>query len=363
MKSLGEFAFGSHQAVKPATIEWIDVAGLAKGAHRGEGLGNRFLAKLRECHALCHLIRCFDDPDIIVHNNVGADGGCFQPAADPVSDADTINLELVLADLSQVERRLAKKTSCDDLERETLETIAATCLREGIPARNMIEEELLSDEAIASIKSMGLLTLKPMLYVFNVDEVDFALNRDQTFTHLEKDVMGRIACSGDHDLFAFVSAKVESEIEQIANEDERIEFLQGIGLLDVEKNDNASTRIQNLMSSYVLPTKIMDLLDLSLVYTGPGVPPERSQTTKAHLLLSSSKPKSNKNSMPTTPYDLAGRIHQDIQNGFIRAEICSAEDLLQFDSYFAAKEAGGCIRTEGRDYILQPNDVVLIKWR
>jgi len=154
----------------PAAMEWVDVAGLIKNAHRGEGLGNRFLATLRECDAICHLIRTFEDKDI-----VHVDG-----KVNPVDDAEVVNLELLLADLAHVERRL-EKTTCRREERAALEAVGAG-LRKGIPARAIG----LSEDEVFSIKSMGLLTLKPVLYAFNVDEVDFTLGRSEALASAEK---------------------------------------------------------------------------------------------------------------------------------------------------------------------------------
>ena len=148
--------------VVPAAIEFLDVAGLVAGASRGEGLGNRFLATIRECHAICHLVRYFEDIDI-----VHVDG-----RVDPKKDAEAVNLELLLADIAHIERRL-EKTNCRGEERETLELLLPD-LHRGIPARSMD----LPPSGLLAIKSMGLLTLKPVLYVFNVDEVDFLFAKE-----------------------------------------------------------------------------------------------------------------------------------------------------------------------------------------
>jgi len=321
----------SIQAV-PATMEWIDVAGLAKGAHRGEGLGNRFLATLRECDAICHLVRVFADVDII-----HVDG-----AVDPVEDAEVINLELVLADLAHTERRLAK-TTCQGLERETLERVQAG-LKEGVPAR----AAGLTESQAFSIKSMGLLTLKPVLYALNVDDVDLLLDRDQAMAR-GKEMLSCIQyCDPSTAMFTLVSAKIEAELSA-KDSKEQAAYLQDLGVeLLVEKGQE----VDRLLCHTVLPGKIRELLDLGLIYTGPGVPLERSRTTKAYLVRNGS----------WTVDDLAGRLHGDIQNGFLRAEVTPASRLLEHDNYLSAKEAG-CIRTEGRDCILNSGDVVLIKWK
>ena len=312
-------------------IEWTDVAGLAKGAHRGEGLGNRFLATLRECDALCHLVRTFEDPDV-----VHVDG-----KVDPVADAEAINLELIYADLAHAERRL-EKTTCVDTERTTLERIVEG-LERGIPARSLA----LPNEELFSIKSMGLLTLKPVLYVFNVDEVDFAY-REQAMTAAESFLKSIQYCDPDIDLYTLVSAKLEEEITRKDSKQEQQDYL--LEDMGIELEDGES--IEDLLSYNKLPRMVLDLLDLRVVYTGPGVPPERSQTTKAYLL----------SNQRMTAEGLAGRLHGEIQKGFIRAEVTKASDLLIHEHYVAAKEAG-CVRTEGRDYVLNADDVVLIKWK
>lgn len=310
-------------------MDWVDVAGLAKGAHRGEGLGNQFLGTLRECNAICHLVRMFDDRNI-----VHVDG-----KVDPLADAKVVNLELVLADLQHVERRL-EKTTCAGLERATLTRVVAG-LNEGVPARAI----RMSESEAFSIKSMGLLTLKPVLNAFNVDEVDFLLGREDASKRAAGILTSIQYCDSSRDMFTLVSAKIEAEVSKRDGK-EREEYLSLLGVELEPKLDDS------FLSHHVLPSMICKLLDLIVVYTGPGVPPERSRTTKAHLFSNNS----------WTADDLAGRLHGDIRKGFIRAEVTPAESLLEHASYTAAKESG-CIRTEGRDYVLNANDVVLIKWK
>lgn len=325
---LGTFA-NSIKTV-PATMEWVDVAGLAKGAHRGEGLGNRFLASLRECDAICHLVRTFEDEDI-----VHVDG-----MVDPAADAEVINLELLLADEAHAERRL-QKTTCQGEERETLEKVVAG-LKEGIPARAI---GLSASEAF-SIKSMGLLTLKLTLYAFNVDEVDFTLGKEDAFTVAEGIFQSIEYCDPNMDMFTLVSAKIEAELSARERHDQ-MEYLESLGV-ELEPGQD----FDDLLSFRVLPSLVRKLLGLSLVYTGPGVPPERSKTTKAYMFSQGSM----------TAEGLAGRLHGDLKKGFIRAEVASAGNLIEHDSYTKAKDSG-CIRTEGREYVLTSGDVVLIKYK
>ncbi len=318
----------SRKAV-PATLHCIDVAGLVKNASKGEGLGNRFLATVRECDAIFHVIRNYIDDDI-VH---------VEGEVNPVSDAEIVNLELLLADLAHVERRLDR--NCMGEERESLGKVFEG-LQKGIPARTIG----LSEAEKFAIKSMGLLTLKPVIYAFNVDDIDFILNREET-EEQAKGFMKQIEyCDPKTDSFCIVSAKLEAELGSMSRE-EMNEYLESLGLESSSEDD-----LSHLLSYNALPLLVKDLLDLSLSYTGPGVPSERSQTTKTHLYKSGS----------ISASDLAGRLHGEIQRGFIRAEVTNSNELTQYDNYNAAKD-NGCMRIEGRDYVLQPDDVVLIKWK
>jgi len=313
-----------------ATVDWVDVAGLAKGASRGEGLGNRFLAAVRECDVICHVVRTFEDV-----GTIHVDG-----KVDPVADAEVVNLELLLADLSHVERRL-DKTTCVGEERSALETVAQG-LQQGIPARALN----LSDTSAFAIKSMGLLTLKPMLYAFNVDEVDFSLGRQGAEAHAESILESIQFCSPSTATYTLVSAKAQAELS-LRSTAAQYEYLESLGL-----ELSAGQQLDDFLCYNVLPAMVQRLLRLSLAYTGPGVPTERSRTTRAHLFTEDT----------LSAVQLAGRIHGEIQRGFVCAEVVSAATLLQHDSYCASKDAG-CIRTEGKEYMLQPEDVIMIKWK
>lgn len=351
---------------RAATMEWVDVAGLAPNAHLGEGLGNQFLGTLRTCHALCHVVRVFEDSSATsdaVHHVTGR--------VNPVQDVELINLELLLADLEHVQRRLDKLSSSlqrdDDAtrtERDVLQRIH-TVLEAGQPARTL---SYTADER-AAIQGMGLLTLKPVLYALNVDEVDFTLGRAQAVERIEREILPQLDINlnqhGSHDehesttatkdMYALVSAKLEADLyEKLSDPQERYEYLSNELGMDGDIGITSWQDLEQQLSYNVLPNKIKLMLNLSLVYTGPGVPPERSQTTKAYLFSPTRE--------AWTAHDLAGRLHGDIQRGFIRAEVVSAPDLLSFDSWAAAKESGR-IKTEGKQYRLEPNDVVLIKWR
>lgn len=340
LERLGRWA-NSDKTVN-AVMEFVDVAGLVAGASRGEGLGNRFLATIRECDAICHLVRYFEDPDII-----HIDG-----RVDPTQDAEVVNLELVLADIAHIERRL-EKTTCRDEERDALEKLLPE-LQKGIPGRAVG----LTPEEEFVIKSMGLLTLKPVIYVFNVDEVDFLLAKEDILANAKRVVSEIQYCDPTKDLYAVVSAKLEAEISLMEDSSEQRKYLEDMGV-EIPDDEETTTHkgnggyLDQMLSYSVLPAMVLELLDLFLVYTGPGVPPERSRTTKAYLY-------SNKNA-PTTS-QLAGRLHGDIQRGFIRAEVASAATALEHPSYNAAKDAG-VIRGEGKDAVLEGGEVICIKWK
>ena len=329
LDELGQLA-GSRRTVS-ATMEWLDIAGLAKGASRGEGLGNKFLATVRECNAILHVVRIFDDPDTI-----HVDG-----QVEPRLDAEAINLELLLADLAHVERRL-ERTTCKGDEREALEAVAAS-LSAGKPARSAG----LSSQAGRAIKAMNLLTLKPVMYAFNVDEVDFLLARDEARSRAAQVVASIEHADLASDQFALVSAKLEAELASLHSREEQLRHLCELGLDDAQ----SAQVLDGSLSYQVLPTMVRSLLGLSLVYTGPGVPPERSQTTRAHLFRAGQ----------LTALGLAGRIHGEIERGFIKAEVAGAATLLEHGSHSAAKDAG-VIRTEGKEYEVADGDVVLIRW-
>ena len=361
---------GAVGTVRPARIDLVDVAGLVKGASRGEGLGNQFLAAIRECQVIVHVLRYFNDGDVMRHESVSVSSSGM---VDPVFDATIVDNELLLADLAHVERRLGR------IKGETLEKVALAkaleALRESVPARLAG----LSAEEEFAIKSMGLLTLKPVVYAFNVDELDFTANREEVSKTIQRETMPQIRQnnkSEQHtDDFVLVSARVEEDLLSLEGSGEQDEYISELMSMGTSSSSSSlEEQYQNLLSYRVLPTLVCRLLSLSLCYTGPGVPPERSQTTKSYLFSSNNDiDNSSKNSSggdneaggspnAMTVFGLGGRIHGDLQKGFIRAEVIKADELLRFDSFREAKEAGS-VRTEGKDYAIEPNDIVLIKWR
>ena len=278
------------------------------------------------------MVRAFEDPDCIHVNG----------EVDPASDAEIVNLELVLADLAHVERRLEKAT-CDGEERRMLERICAG-LREGAPARALgLTDDVTSHPVI---RSMGLLTLKPVVYAFNVDEVDFVLDRATAAARAAEVLATLPHCNAEGDAHALVSARLEADVAT-RDDAEQIAYLTdtlGIGASELGRP------LSELLSYNVLPCLVREMLGLHLVYTGPGVPPERSRTTRTHLVRPG-----------ITAEGLAARIHGDIQRGFVKAEVVQAAALVEQGCYSACKDAGR-VRIEGRAYKLSDNDVCCVRW-
>jgi len=298
--------------VVPATLEFVDVAGLIKGAASGEGLGNQFLTSIRQCDAIVHVVRCFENEDVI-----HVDG-----TVDPARDAELINLELALADLAQVEKRLEKvkkERKGETVEKQTLEKVQAVLLNDQ-PARsaNLDAEEQLS------IKSLGLLTLKPIIYAANVADEDLATGNEMV-EKLQK------MADEEGARLVIVSAQVESELIDLSDE-ERQEFLADLGV----ELENCGLR--------ALVRNAYDLLELQTYYTS-GPTETRAWTIKKGW---------------TAP-KAAGVIHNDFERGFIRAETISYDDLVATGSESAAK-AKGLLRSEGKEYVVQEDDVILFRF-
>jgi len=303
------------QSVKiiPTRMEFVDIAGLVKGASQGEGLGNQFLANIREVDAIVHVVRCFDDDDIIHVSG----------SVDPERDIEVINLELALADLSQVEKRLerakkqAKGNKDQQVEIEVLEKIVAL-LNEGKPARNLKlteEEELL-------IKPLGLLTRKPIIFAANVSEEDLAKGNDWV-----KKVEAIASQEGAK--VVIVSAQVEAELLELP-EEEQLDYLASLGATE------------GGLKSLIKAT--YELLGLrTYLTTGP-------QETRAWTIQAGMK----------AP-QAAGVIHTDFERGFIRAETVAFADLVATGGMQAAKEKG-LVRSEGKEYVVQEGDVLLFRF-
>jgi GTP-binding protein YchF len=300
----------------PTAIEFVDIAGLVKGASKGEGLGNKFLSHIREVDAIVHVVRCFEDENIVhVENSI-----------DPVRDIETINLELIFSDLEIMEKRLDKSKKAAKsgdrslvLEAKVVERIKDS-LEKGIPVRNMEFDE--DEEAI--VRQLFLLTSKPVLYVCNVSEDDlYDLDKNKYV----KSVKEYAAKEGSGAVV--ICAKMEEEIADF-NDDEKKEFLSGYGL-------EQSGLDKLIKESYRL---------LGLISFLTGGPEEvRAWTIKKG----------------TKAPQAAGKIHSDIERGFIRAEVIPYEQLVEVGSEAAAKEKG-LIRSEGKEYVMQDGDVVYFRF-
>ena len=305
----------SSEKVVPTTLEFVDVAGLVKGASAGEGLGNQFLATIRQCDAIVHVVRCFED-DNVIH----VDG-----SVDPIRDAELINLELALADLAQVEKRLErmkkdrKAGKANEAEGTALEKVAAV-LNNDEPARNAV----LDDAEEEAIKSFGLLTRKKMIYAANVADGDLAEGNDmvEKLKELAEKEGAKVV---------LVSAQVEAELVELEEED-KVDFLEslGVGL------DDCGLR--------KLVREVYDILQLQTYYTS-GPTETRAWTIKRGWLAPQA----------------AGVIHGDFERGFIRAETISYEDLVETGSEAEAK-AQGKLRSEGKDYVVKEGDVILFRF-
>ena len=304
------------EKVTPAVIEFVDIAGLVRGASKGEGLGNQFLSHIREVDAILHVVRCFEDENIIhVDTNV-----------DPIRDIETINYELIFSDMDAVERRIAKTIkslkSDKSLQKELdLLNVIKIGLENGKSIRNLEfdkEEEIL-------IKSFNLLTDKPIIYAANVNEDDLINNGLEN--PYVKEVLN-FAQKESSEVFV-VCAKIEEEISQL-EDDEKKEFLADLGLLEsgLDKLIAASYNILGL---------------ISFLTAGP-------KEVRAWTIAKETK----------AP-QAAGKIHTDFERGFIRAEIVNYDDLVRLGSYNLAKE-NGLVRLEGKEYIVKDGDVILFRF-
>ena len=297
----------------PTRIEFVDIAGLVKGASKGEGLGNQFLSNIREVDAIVQVVRCFDSEDIIHVSG----------SVDPVRDIEVINLELALSDLAQVERRIERtkkqaRTSKEaQAELEILEKLEAV-LNEGKSVRMAGLNE---DESLL-IKPLNLLTSKPIIYAANVSEDDLASGNDW----VEK---VRNIAAVENAQVVIISAQVESELIELP-EEERADYLESLG---VEEGGLKSL----IKATY-------ELLGLRTYFT-TGEKETKAWTIKAGMLAPQA----------------AGVIHTDFERGFIRAETIAYEDLVANGSMTAAKEKG-LLRSEGKDYLVKEGDVMLFRF-
>ena len=304
---------GKSKQIIPTSLEFVDIAGLVRGASKGEGLGNQFLANIREVDAIIHVLRCFEDGDV-TH---------VEGSVDPIRDAETVETELMLADLESLEKRLyaaQKKARGGDKESiaqvELMEPIVVA-LQAGRPARTAIPAA-----QVGAAKRLQLLTSKPVLYICNVEEA--AASEGNAFSAR---VMERAAAEGARAVV--VSAAIEAEVSQLP-ETERAEFLDGLGL-----SDSGLDRV--IRAGY-------DLLGLITYFTvGP-------KETRAWTIVRSTK----------AP-QAAAVIHNDFERGFIACETIAFEDYVALKGEAGAKEAGK-MRVEGKEYVVKDGDVLLFRF-
>ena len=305
------------QKITPATVEFVDIAGLVKGASKGEGLGNKFLSHIREVDAIVHVVRCFEDPNIVhVDGSIG-----------PARDIETINMELIFADMEMVEKRIdrtKKLMKGGDKkflpELEMLERIYAT-LEDGKAARSLE----FSKEEKEYLKEVSLLTLKPVIYAANVSEDDFANGIDDNAFVKE---LTEIADAENSEVLP-ICARIEEEITELDDEEKGL-FLEELGIKESGLNR--------------LIKKSYHLLGL-ISYLTAGEPEVRAWTiTKG-----------------TKAPQAAGKIHSDFERGFIRAEVVAYDDLMACGSMAAAKEKG-LVRSEGKEYVMKDGDIVTYRF-
>ena len=305
------------EKVTPAIVEFVDIAGLVRGASRGEGLGNKFLSHIREVDAIVHVVRCFEDANI-----VHVDG-----SVDPQRDIETINLELVFADLESVDKRIDRTLkmmkSGDKKYQAELELWKRfkEALESGKSARSV---EITDDEA-EIVKELALLTMKPVLYAANVAEGDFAAGiENNEFVKKVEEI-----AAGENAQVLPISAQIEEEISSLDGEEKQM-FLEEMGL-----NESGLDRL--VKKSYTL---------LGLIsYLTAGQPEVRAWTI----------------TRGTKAPQAAGKIHTDFEKGFIRAEVVAYKDLIECGSHAAAKEKG-LVRSEGKEYVMQDGDIVLFRF-
>lgn len=315
LKLLGDLYHS--KKVTPAVIEFVDIAGLVKGASKGEGLGNQFLSNIREVDAIVHVVRCFEDPNVI-----HVDG-----SVDPVRDINTINLELIFSDLEILDRRIAKTTKAANNDKSLAKELVIlkeikAHLEDGKLARSFVAED---EDVLTFINSLNLLTWKPVIFAANVSEDDLA---DDAASNPYVQQVRQFAAENDSQVFV-ICAQIEQEIAEL-EEDEKKMFLEDLGLTEsgLEKLIAASYKLLGLIS-----------------YLTSGEDETRAWTIK------------NGTKAPQA----AGKIHTDFERGFIRAEVVNYQDLLDCKTYPAAKEKG-LVRLEGKDYVVKDGDVILFRF-
>ena len=303
--------------ITPAILKFVDIAGLVKGASRGEGLGNKFLGAIRECDAIVHVVRCFDDSNI-----THVDG-----SIDPIRDIETINTELALADLDSVKSKLEKSEKMlKQGNKEYAEEVALLkkineALNDGKPARSVIENE--DEKKLAA--SYFLLTTKPVIYACNISENDLQTKEDElVYVNKVKEYAEK-----ENSKVLVVCAKIEQELSELAD-DEKQMFLEDLGL--------TSSGLEK-----VIKLGYETLGQISYLTAG-------EKEVRAWTIIKGTKAPG-----------AAGKIHSDFEKGFIRADVVSYDNLVAYGGYNQAKEAGK-VRSEGKEYVVQDGDVMLFRF-
>ena len=304
------------KSVIPASIEFVDIAGLIKGASKGEGLGNQFLSHIREVDAIVQVVRCFDDENI-VH---------VDKTVDPIRDIETINIELAFSDMEMIERRIAKSQRAAKADKAVAAEIEVLneiyhVLEGGNSARTLLGQD---EEKDAFINSLGLITAKPMLYAANISEDDLIGGIENDYVKTLKEYSQKEGS----DTFV-ICAKIEQELSELSDEEKEV-FLEDLGL--------TSTGFDRLVAASY---KLLGLIS----YLTAGEQEVCAWTIK----------------VGTKAPQAAGKIHSDFERGFIRAEIVNYDDLMNSGSYAAAREKG-LVRLEGKEYVVQDGDIILFRF-
>ncbi len=303
--------------ITPATIEFVDIAGLVKGASKGEGLGNKFLSHIREVDAIVHVVRCFEDENVIHVNN----------EVNPILDIETINLELILADLESVQRRYDKAVSMIKTgdKKYQIEANLLKRIVDVLESEKPVRSLEFNEEEKKYVDGLFLITDKPVIYAANISESD--MGKDESEIPLVEKVKEYAKNEGSETLV--ISAKTEEEISQLEPEEQEM-FLTELGLKESGLN-------RLVKASY----KLLGLIS----YLTSGEPETRAWTI------------TNGTKAPQA----AGKIHSDFEKGFIRAEVVEWQTLVELGSYTKAKELGK-VRSEGKDYVMKDGDVVLFRF-
>ena len=315
LKLLGDMY--QSKKVTPAVIEFVDIAGLVKGASKGEGLGNQFLSNIREVDAIVHVVRCFEDANVVhVDGNVN-----------PLRDIETINLELIFSDLEIMERRKSKVSKAARMDKTMAkEDALLTRIMEHLESGKMAKSMEVDDEdELELLRSYNLLTYKPVIYAANVAEDDLA---DDGASNDMVASVRNFAAGEDSEVFV-ICAQIEQEIAEL-DDDEKSMFLEDLGISQsgLDKLIAASYRLLGLMS-----------------FLTAGEDETRAWTIK----------------IGTKAPQAAGKIHSDFERGFIKAEVVNYKDLLEYGSLAAAREKG-LVGMEGKEYVVQDGDVILFRF-